>query len=728
MNARLDGVSLARLKLAREQVGLQIERQKLEKRKMEVVKVSELVADGRAVRLQLLARLDALEGDLSRAFAGQQGRAGSALQDEWHTHAVLSEAAHRHLSAAADALATYDSAHHKAAAGGLRPRRHLSVSEWADSKRVLKTGTANPGPWRTSYVPYLREVMDSLSAHSPVETVVFMKSAQTAGTECGLNWIGYVMEHAPAEMLHVMPSLDLRKRFHVRRFMRLLTESDSLSKLFGGDPKRSSGNAEDLTVFPGGTLIKAGANSPNSLRSDAVRYVFCDEIDGFQWDVGGEGDPLELIKNRQRTYARRKLLLVSTPTNAATSRIATEYERSDKRRYHVPCPECGALQPLEFGGKDVNHGLKWRTAPPPAGQIEDATSIKQVTSAWYVCRDKGCIIHEHHKADMLAAGRWIAAHPERKVRGYHINALYSPIGMGERWAGIAQQWLNAQGDDSKLKAFINTYLGEVWREDGQQTDPVGLMARLEAYDYASLLHDESPVIATFSGTDVQKDRLEVTIIGIGLNEEVWVLDHLIIPGDTAQPEVWRDYSAALEPYGLHRGAIDTGYNTSMVYAYCESHARQLPIKGVPGPHRPFVENKKERARRLRGQRRRGIQVHLVGTDQAKTLLYSRLALQKPGPNFIHFPNEPAFDHEYFAQLAAEKLVKRMKGGRPYLEWIQTRPRNEALDCLVYALAAYYLADVDLHDLRQRQIGARNTQPKPPRARAPQGFGSDEWSL
>ena len=37
----------------------------------------------------------------------------------------------------------------------------------------------------------------------------------------------------------------------------------------------------------------------------------------------------------------------------------------------------------------------------------------------------------------------------------------------------------------------------------------------------------------------------------------------------------------------------------------------------------------------------------------------------------------------------------MRGTRPYAEWVQTRPRNEALDCWKYALAALRLSGIDL---------------------------------
>ena len=97
------------------------------------------------------------------------------------------------------------------------------------------------------------------------------------------------------------------------------------------------------------------------------------------------------------------------------------------------------------------------------------------------------------------------------------------------------------------------------------------------------------------------------------------------------------------------------------------------------------------AQRLRARRKRARPSEPIGVDQAKTLLYGRLQLTQPGPGYIHFPKEAAFDDEYFAQLAAERLVTKVRGTRPFKEWVQLRPRNEALDCLVYALAAARLA-------------------------------------
>ena len=61
----------------------------------------------------------------------------------------------------------------------LRPPPQLTVSAWAEQHRILGSrASSEPGPWRTSRTPYLRDVMDALSAVHPARRIVFMKGAQ----------------------------------------------------------------------------------------------------------------------------------------------------------------------------------------------------------------------------------------------------------------------------------------------------------------------------------------------------------------------------------------------------------------------------------------------------------------------------------------------------------------------------------------------------------------------
>ena len=674
--------TLADLQAEREALRAAQAKADFESAQSETCAQADLLAAAGAVRAVLLDALDGLADRMLDAIRGEG--------DETRVHYLMSETAHELLARIGENAARAASVLPdlgERVRRGVKPRDLLTVSQWADRYRWLKSGTNAPGPWRTALTPYLEEIMDCLSEHSPVRQVTFIKSSGVGGTEAMYNWLGYIMDHLQnKDLLVVVPTLELRDRSFNPRLAKALDESPKLAELVS-KASRSKSNRGDLLEYGArARIIKAGANSPDSLRSDHLPYVICDEVDAFPWDVGGEGDPMTLIENRQRTFSRAKTYLCSTPTKEGASRISQQYERSDQRRYYVPCPHCGEFQHLEWGGKDIPHGLKFRRAPCQDGDAgPDA-----VIAAWYVCKECGAEIDEGHKSDMLAKGRWIAARPRIKHhRGYHINALYAPIGLGLSWVKIAQKWLDSQGDSSELKAFANTYLGEVFREEGDSIENISLISRLEVYA------DRLPVRLRAAGVDVQKDRIELTVVDFGKDEEGWVRDHIIIPGDTDHQDVWDELGAVLVDIGVKVAAVDSGFRADKVYAFVEKRKWCFATKGVPGMARPLVEDAKKRTQRMRVKRKRGIPVEPVGVDGGKGLLYSRLKIVEPGPGYVHFPQEPAFDDEYFAQLAAEKLVPKFKGHRPIYEWVQMRPRNEALDCLLLALVACRLSGVNL---------------------------------
>ncbi len=643
---------------------------------------ADLLAAADAVRTVLLDALDGLADRMLDAIRSEG--------DETRVHYLMSETAHELLArigAEAARVSSMLPVVGEQVRRGVKPRDLLTVSQWADRVRELKSGTNAPGRWRTQLTPYLEEIMDALSEHSPVRQVTFIKSSGVGGTEAMFNWIGYLMHHlGNKDLLVVLPTLELRDRSFNPRLAKMIDESPALAGIVS-TAKRDKANRGDLLEYGARSrVIKAGANSPDSLRSDHLPYVICDEVDAFPWDVGGEGDPMTLIENRQRTYSRAKTYLVSTPTKEGGSRITLQYERSDMRRYYVPCPHCGEMQHLEWGGRDCPYGIKFRRAPRQDGD----TGPEQVISAWYVCKSCGAEISETSKTDMLARGRWIAARPHIKHhRGYHINALYAPVGLGYSWREIAQKWINGQGDSAELKAFANTYLGEVFREEGDSIENISLISRLEVYP------DRLPVALRTAGVDVQKDRLEITVVDWGAGEEGWLVDHILLPGDTTQPEVWAELDATLADMGVKIAAIDSGYNASQVYAFVEKRKWCFATKGVTGMGRPLVEDEKKRRQRLRVKRKRGIPIEPIGVDGGKALLYARLKLVVPGAGYLHFPQEPAFDDEYFSQLSAERLVTRFKGYRPVSEWVKIRARNEALDCLLLALVALRLSGKDM---------------------------------
>ncbi len=563
---------------------------------------------------------------------------------------------------------------------GLRPDPLLSVSEWSDEHRFLsQRASAEPGRWRTSRTPYLREIMDALGSTTSVEKVVFVKGSQIGGTEAGSCWIGYTIDLTPAPMLVIQPTVDIAKRFSRQRLQPLIDETPRLREKVRPARERDSGNSVLSKEFPGGIVLLAGANSAAGLRSMPIARLFADEVDAYPGDVEGEGDPIALAEARTRTFSRRKILLVSTPTRAGVSRIWREWETSDQRRYQVPCPHCGGYQAIAWD--------RMRYDP-------NDLSVAPVL----MCEHCGTGIEERHKPRMLAEGRWVPENPDSAVRGYHLSSLYSPLGWFS-WREAVQVWVAARNNQELQRVFINTVLGECWAETGEAPDWELIYRRRENYAIATV--PKGGLVLT-AGVDVQSDRIELEVVAWGPQLESWSVEYVVIQGDTSSAAPWAELEKQLArsyprdgggELQISKVCVDTGYLSQEVYAWCrrQSVNRIIPVKGrdslttILGT--PKLVDVSIKGKTIKG----GVRLWPVGVSTAKAELYGWLRQDPPlndgdsyPRGFCHFPQ---YSEDYFLQLTAEELQFRMVRGFKRYEWVKVRPRNEALDCRVYARAA-----------------------------------------
>ena len=573
----------------------------------------------------------------------------------------------------ADAFAIYNEGFN----AGLKPDPLMNISEWADKYRILsQKASAEPGKWRTSRTPYLKEIMDCLSPYSGIEKVVFMKGAQIGGTEVGNNFLGYIVHLSPGPVMLVMPTVDGAKRTSKTRIDPMFEAIPELKGVISDRRSKDASNTTLMKEFQGGVLVLTGANSAIGLRSMPVRYIFLDEIDAYKGDVEGEGDPVNLAIKRTSTFNRRKIFMVSTPTIQGVSRIEYEYEQSDQRHYMVPCPYCNKRQ-----------SLKWK-------QIHFEND--DPATATYICEHCGAIIEEHLKTWMLENGIWEKTNPKSNVAGFHLSSLYSPVGWFS-WADAVKQFLDAKNKDNLLKVWVNTVLGETWLEKGEAPEWQILFDKRE--DYQQEIVPSGGLFLT-AGADVQKDRIECEVVAWGRNKESWSVGYFIINGDTAREEVWNELSEFSKRYFEHssgvmlpisRFAIDSGFATQQVYNWVRKQPINfaMAIKGTDSGVTPLGLPTRVDLN-INGKRlRRGAKVWSVGTSILKSELYQFLRLtqnedESYPAGYCHFPK---YDSEYFKQLTAEQLVTKMVRGYQKREWQKTRERNEALDCRVYARAA-----------------------------------------
>lgn len=569
---------------------------------------------------------------------------------------------------------------------GLRPEPPLLVSEWADRYRVLpQKSSAEPGPWRTARTPYLRAIMDDLSTSSPIDEVIVQAGSQLGKSEGLNNVLGYAIDHAPGPVLLVQPTVDTAKRYSRQRIDPLISATPRLAGKVAAVKSRDRSNTMLAKEFDGGILVITGANSAAGLRSMPVRWLLLDEIDNYPEDVDGEGAPVELAEARTRTFARRKILKVSSPTWQDASPIEASYLATDRRRYFVPCPVCDAMQTLEFDR------LKWKELGRPAESVA------------YECEACGALISEAHKGRMLERGEWrpTAESSRPGLRGYHLSALYSPVGWLS-WSDIARQHDRDHRDPAKFQVFQNTVLAKTWRRATVTIGWETLYRRREGYRIGVV-----PAGAYFLtvGVDVQIDHLVYEVVGWGPGKTSWSVEWGKLLGDTADAGArgpWAQLDGLLarsfpradggSPMQVVRLAIDSNYNTSQVHAWARRHpaSRVRAVRGYPGtagmilgpPRSVQVSGRGTVIKH--GHRHWPVYGHVV-----KDELFGFLGLEAPlegleyPPGFCHFPE---YEDVYFQQLTAEQLVP-VKGGRGMVyEQIPNRP-NHVLDVRVYARAA-----------------------------------------
>lgn len=583
----------------------------------------------------------------------------------------------------------------------LEPPPDLTVSEWAEAHRMLPEASASRGSkWRNDTAPYLSGIMDA-ALETGVRKIALMKSAQTGGSEVLNNIIGYHIHHDACPMLIVHPTHDAAEAWSKERLSDMIRSTPALAEVVRdkAQPKTQAHQAEStlsLKMFPGGFIALGGAGSPNTFARWSVRIAIGDDVDRFPPVVGEEGDPSDLLVNRTISFYDALSIFVSTPTLKG-GRIDRLFTNSDQRRFFVRCIHCDRWDWI--GWNDADHfRIGYDDADPETARIECPSEERG-----------GCGGHmtEADRRLMVTEGEWrpTARAQEPGLVGFHLPAMISTVG-GVTLQGLVAKWLSARAaGKEKLHVFVNTALAEGWEDRASSVAPHTLMSRRESYGEGVDVPEWAPCLT--AGIDVQIDRFAVAVVAWGLAGERAVVDWREIPGDPKLPET---QAALLEMLGgryfhasghrlpIHAACIDSGFSTEDIYdlVLAQQHRKLFATKGVAGRSgEPIVSKASEKSY---GRRSRPVRLYTINVDDAKADVMNALTVTTPGAGCFHFPER--VDEEFFAQLCAEHREQRYNKSNvaTHSVWVQDRARNEALDCVVMALAALRLLNPNIRQM------------------------------
>ncbi len=618
---------------------------------------------------------------------------------------------------------------------GVTPPERMTVAEWAEKHRKVaaESGSPYPGAWDNKLVPYGVEIQECMSLTDPCREVVFVKSAQVAGTEFGVNLFGYVVDQQPSPIVIVLPTIEEGNKYERLKLQPTIEATPALRHKIKTDRSRSrEGSTMTFKRFRGGFAQVTGANSSTGLQMISGRILIAEEISEWPDDVGNRGDPLVQAETRLTAWSLRKpkRYYGSTPKIAPMCRITKKFKASDQRRYYVACPHCGHHQVLRW------QNMKWRNDTAPIG-------------AFMVCAAHGCVIEHYEKPAMVAAGVWIKTYPDdgaepgpviapddlQRYRdrasngrepGFHIWQAYSPF---VSWDDTVAAWIEAKGNPLKEKTFTQQRLGEAWEERGETPDHEKLFLRRETYP----LQTVPPGALVLTGmADVQGYGIVWSVYGWGIGMTGWLVDTGIVHGDPALAETWLAMDAVVsrryETWNgsrreIERFGVDAGYQSNMVYLFSRKRAHVYALDGRGGHLHPTMGVPKKVDVSLRGKTvKGGVLLWPTGTWPLKSLSYAMLEKTIKGPDeygnwplgCIHYPD--ACDEDFFKELTAEFLEKaeNKKTGQEELVWKKIGGQaNEQLDILVGNLALS--AHLGLHDYDsdkwQRLAADRDAEPQ-----------------
>lgn len=461
-------------------------------------------------------------------------------------------------------------------------------------------------------------------------------AAQTSKSQAIIAMLCRSADCDPGPALFVQPASDEAVLFGETRIKPTLEDSPKLRYLIPNDKRKNY--QTDNYRLPGMNVHLIGAGSPSKMASKPIRFVFMDEVDKYPEDFTREGDPVDLIDQRTKTYGdRRKVVITSTPTHERGT-ITTEFYNGDQRRFYVTCDSCRSSHVLAFENIKFEH--------------EGLTPCEAASTARYVCPSCGKKFNTREKDSVLVAhGEWRPT-AKPKIKGcasFHIESIAAP------WVtlqSIVEKWLVAKrGGKTKLRAFINSELAQPWIEADEKIHASLVRAREAEYaEGESFPYADDGDRQRFAGVDVQKSELVLIVREYARGGASGLVYKTKIQGSSAEQFMRLDKE--LERFNVFLCAIDARYRTDDVYNACATYQGMVPAHGS----RPFRDGSIWQQSTVSRNRMRGRDGEIAAILYDQSAVFDNVALGISGdaespPWYIY--KGAADDVQYSQEITAK---------------------------------------------------------------------------
>ena len=507
-----------------------------------------------------------------------------------------------------------------------------------------------------------------------IEKIVLCFGAQIGKTEAELNMIGYALDQTASPVMMVYPTDTIAKFASDKRVQPMIKSVKSINNKFDENSKLL-----ELDFNNGNYMVLVGANSPSSLSSRSVKYLFFDEIDKYPAFAGKEADPIKLATERTKTFVDKKIVMVSTPTVESGNIWQAVMSANERRQYYVPCPHCGVSQTLKF------KQIKWPE--------EHSTNVDMIRdTAYYECEHCGERIYDKHKMEMLRSGEWRAVNESQsKVRSvsYHLSSIYSPwVTFGD----VAYEFKNSKGTPATLMNFINSWLAEPWKSS--KTKSTQNMEFTQSNYPCGVVPDKAVLL--IASVDVQLDHFWWEVRAYAPGVKSYLIDY-------GQASTWEDLEEIIinreypSEYGESRqvmkAGIDSGFRTDEVYQFCSRFPEVcIPVKGSSNHSTmaaPYTMTSLEKG--VVG----GLKLYVLNTDYWKDFIFARMIRPADEVGTIHLYKECPQEYSDHLRSEEKQEIRNVKTGAVTVQWkpLTSHPVNHLLDTCTYNAAVADIAGV-----------------------------------
>ncbi len=610
-----------------------------------------------------------------------------------------------------------------------RPPPDVNLAQWAIKHFKLSAESSySEGDWEP--YPFQIGIM-ILAGDWRCEELAIKKSARVGYTKILVACIMYNAHHHRRNQALWQPTAGDRDEFAKTEIDTALRDVQCMKEIMSG--KREDDTLK-IKTFSACVLYLRGGTSAGEYRRISPDVCYQDEIDKFDRDIQGEGDSYSLTRKRLEGATFPKHIIGSTPKTKNLSHIDTQFQSADVRLYFfIKCQNksCGKEHRLlpptttESAG-----GLRWESGRPETVKhycphcehpLTRAKFLKIYKHGRWKSDDESMWFDE--QAEEMRSTETGEVLPMPKSIGMHVWAAYSPQAT---WEGIADEFDKAlraleRGRTEKMKACVNTTLGEVYEDQVDQADPEKLKKLVDEQLHMRVMPSWAPVLVC--GVDIQDDRIECVAWAFGRGEEMAAIDYHVIRGDPGEVDIWKELDGyLLSKFQTHHGrakgfdavGIDSGgHFTHQVYGFCRQRSRRrvFATKGESQRGKPIFSQVTWRDVNGRGGvLKQGVRLYHIGTDTAKDLLHTKFGLKGSGPGRVHFV--PGLGDSFYEQLTAEqRILRKTSTGEDYV-WDKVDPRNEVLDCTVMSLfcASYLNLDKWTERMWQQKEAAVLAQP------------------